>query len=393
MSTIAIETLTPVHIGSGETLHFGTDFVRGEHQGQQVLSIVDLKKVMELIGQDNIKDWVGAIEHGETTDEIVRRYSPAATITDYSKRMILDRSMDETSDMLNTQIHDGFGRPYIPGSSIKGAIRTAIVSTLVDTIEDKEVKIDKTKRDARRNPISDRNGKIRYKANAQSIEAELFGYNPKFNYVDPNKDVFRFLQVGDACFGEIMEMAIRMVNINEREKHSFWDETKSQLIESIPAKKQTEIQLKLNETGYAFSKKRVNKLPDCMSSIAKMFEAINAHTKRVLQAELDYWEKFERRDCSKMVTKYLNRIDEMLNETQQCKPSQECILRIGYGSGWSFITGSWTKELNNFKDLVVRASRPNYNKYEKYDFPKTRRVDDRCELLGFVKLSIKEETI
>lgn len=393
MSTIKIETLTAAHIGSGETLHYGTDFLRGEHEGRSILSIVDLKKVMELIKPENVQDWVAAIEDGESTDVVVQRYEPNATMADYSKRMILDCANDKESDSLKTQIHDGFGRPYIPGSSIKGAIRTAIVATLAERIDQIEEKIDKTKRDFQGNPIPDKKGKIQLKANAQKIEAELFGFNPKMENVDPNKDIFRFLQVGDAYFEGLSEVAIKLVNVNERKKQGFWDESKSQLIEAISPEDEAEFQLKLNCAGYNFSRNKVNPLPDCMSSIPKLFKTINAHTQKLLRDEIEYWKERKSDNDSNKVSVYIEKISNVLSIVEKCVEEKECVLRIGQGSGWRFITGAWTEDLENFDDLVVPLSRRDNYKYIGYDFPKTRRVDDQCELLGFVKLSIKEETI
>ena len=392
MSTIKIKTLTAVHIGSGETLHYGTDFLRGEHKGRSILSIVDLKKVMELIKPEHVQDWVTCIEDGESTDVVVQRYKPDATMADYSKRMISDCANDKESDSLKTQIHDGFGRPYIPGSSIKGAIRTAILSFLVDELKEKkdiENIIDKT--------YKDKKGKMHYKADAKQIESELFGDNPK-------QDLFRFFRVGDAIFGENDGVALNMVNINERKGGNYWDTEKSQLIEAIAPIKHTEFELKmgfhdltellkkLGQKGYKYPEYKAQRWPQCMGSIADLFDTINNHTQQLLKAELEYWGEREHKDSKRKVTEYLNKIDEMLSETQQCKPGQECVLRIGQGSGWRFITGAWTEDLENFDDLVVPISRHDSYKYIGYNFPKTRRVDDQCELLGFVKLSIKEET-
>ncbi|MCR5496323.1 MAG: type III-A CRISPR-associated RAMP protein Csm5 [Paludibacteraceae bacterium] len=390
MSKIKIETLTAVHIGSGETLQYGTDFVTGETEDGDVISIIEPRKVLDLIGVDNVQQWVTAIERKESTSQVVKRYVPNAKLEDYSNRIILGWSEVRDTDTLKEQIHDGQGRPYIPGSSIKGAIRTAILASLVGGIQDKESKVDKTKRDSDGNPSPDKRGKIQLKANAQKIEAELFGFNSKKEGVDPNKDVFRFLQVGDAYFGELREVAIRMVNINERERQSFWDASKPQLIEAVSPEDESEFQLKLNISGYNFSRGKVNQLPLCMSSEAELFRTINTHTQKLLCEELEYWEEREDKDESDNVSTYMGKVNDILSIARKCKDGKECILRIGHGSGWCFITGAWAKSLKNFDSLVVPVSRPKNSIYEQYDFPKTRRVDDECELLGFVKLSIIE---
>ena len=367
MSTIKIETLTAVHIGSGETLQYGTDFVTGKQDEEYVISIVDPRKVMELIGEDNVYQWVAAIERKEATSKVVKQFAPNAKIEDYSKRIIMEWSAAKPSDTLKEQIHDGRGVPYIPGSSIKGAIRTAVLASLAKDLPDLE------------NKLKNKFGRV----TAELVESELFGGSP-------NKDVFRFLQVGDAFFEGLSEVAIRLVNVNERKKQGFWDESKSQLIEAISPEDEAEFQLKLNCAGYNFSRNKVNPLPDCMSSIPKLFKTINAHTQKLLQDEIEYWKERKSDNDSNKVSVYIEKISNILSIVEKCVEEKECVLRIGQGSGWRFITGAWTEDLENFDDLVVPISRHDNYKYLGYDFPKTRRVDDQCELLGFVKLSLKE---
>ena len=369
MSRIKIETLTAVHIGSGETLQYGTDFVTGKQDDEYVISIVDPRKVMELIGEDNVYQWVAAIERKEATSKVVKQFAPNAKIDDYSKRIIMEWSAAKPSDTLKEQIHDGRGVPYIPGSSIKGAIRTAVLGSLAKELPDLE------------NKLKNRFGKV----TAELVESELFGGNL-------NKDVFRFLQVGDAYFGKNYEVAIRMVNINERERQGFWDQSKSQLIEAICPEDSAEFQMKINLTGYNLSKREglVSKIPACMQSASALFETISAHTLHLLATEKEYWQEREANDATDHVTNYLERIEEMLDTVRKCEKGKECVLRIGHGSGWRFITGAWTEDLDNFASLIGPASRPANYRYTEYDFPKTRRVDDQCELLGFVKLTLLE---
>jgi CRISPR-associated protein Csm5 len=45
--------------------------------------------------------------------------------------------------------------------------------------------------------------------------------------------------------------------------------------------------------------------------------------------------------------------------------------------------------LANFEDVVIPASRPKNFNYTQFDFPKSRRIDEDSDVLGFVKLSIK----
>lgn len=369
---VKIETLTSVHIGSGEVLQIGSDFVKGKMDDDSVLAVVSPEKVLGLIGEKHLQDWVVAIERKESTGNVVKRFAPNAKVEDYAKRIVLEWSDAHERDTLKEHIHNGQGKPYIPGSSIKGAIRTAILASLAENVNDAERKID-----------ASANGKK--KANAKNVEKELFGR-------DPNNDVFRFLQVGDAYFGGCYTVSLRMVNINERTSKGFWDVSKSQLIEALCPEDETEFEMNLNIEGYNKSKREcptIGSLPNIMSSYESLFEAINEHTIRLLDFELKYWEERSDKDDSDKVESYLEKIESIKNEAENCSKGKECVLRIGHGSGWNFITGGWARDLDNFKSLVVPVARPKSQNYREYDFPKTRRVDDVCELLGFVKLSLK----
>lgn len=366
MAKIHIETLTAVHIGSGETFLYGTDIVKGKYQGDEMLALVDLRKLVKMIGTKNIYALSSAIGKGDTTESVVKRFVPNAEISDYAKRMILLRSDVNSNDTLKEQIHDGRGVPYIPGSSIKGAIRTAVMASLAQDLPDLNNKLENKS----------------VKNLARQVGSELFGKSPQ-------EDVFRFLQVGDAFFEQKYEVAIKMVSINEREKKGFWDDSKSQLVAAICPGDTSEFQIRFNEIGHqlAYCNKKVKELPYALRSVSSLFETINAHTVHLLETEMEYWKKRELFDDSEKVSEYLDKIEDMMEIAKQCTKGRECVLRVGYGSGWRFITGAWTEGLNDFKSIVDLARRNNKN-YENYDFPKTRRVDDQCELLGFVKLTI-----
>lgn len=357
MSKIQITTLTPVHIGSGNFLQYNTEFVRTTTSTGQFLRVIDDRKILDLIGEEHLNDWLLSIERKESIKDLVKRYAPQSKIADYSKRrMVLFSDVKET-DTLKECIHDGFGVPYIPGSSIKGAIRTAVLASKVKRINDLSDK------------IKDKSGKVK----ASLVEKELFGK-------DPNSDVFRFLQVGDAYFEKDAEIALRLVmrlNItgNEETLVPPVGNCKPQLVEAIGSDENTVFQMKMMPRF------------EIVSSLAKLFQLVNAHTLKLIEEEIQIWQEYGNRIGA---DKYIEKMNEVLAAIKDCE-SDECVLRIGHASGWRFITGAWTESLPNFETDVVNVARPgNYNKYSNYDFPKSRRTDSDSELLGFAKLKIVE---
>lgn len=356
MSKIQMTTLTPVHIGSGNFLQYNTEFVRTSTSTEQFLRVVDDRKVLNLIGDEHLNDWLLSIERKENIKNLVKLYAPQSKIADFSKRRVKLFSDVKDTDTLKECIHNGFGVPYIPGSSIKGSIRTAVLASMAEKIDD----------------LSDKIKKCSGRIGAKPIEKELFGK-------DPNSDVFRFLHVGDACFEKDIEIALRLVmrlNITGDKETLFpaRRDSKPQLVEAIGMEEEAIFQLKLMpQFGLA-------------SSLVDLFQLVNAHTQKLIVKEMQIWQDYVDRVGA---DEYLEKMNEILSVTKGSQ-TNECVLRVGHASGWRFITGAWTENLSNFETDIVNVARPrNYN-YSNYDFPKSRRTDSDGDLLGFIKLKIVE---
>ncbi|MCC8186835.1 MAG: hypothetical protein LIP08_04815 [Bacteroides sp.] len=124
-----------------------------------------------------------------------------------------------------------------------------------------------------------------------------------------------------------------------------------------------------------------------MGSIPELLKTINQHTGKLIDEEISHWQERADKDTGETVERYLSRLTWIRNEVTKCDGSCSCILRVGHGSGWRFITGAWTEGLGNFTKEVIPASRPGNQKYESYAFPKTRRISTEHDLLGFVRLT------
>lgn len=366
MSKIKIETLSPVHIGSGQFLQNNTDFVSDFEDDDSFLYVIDPKKILRIIGDERIDAWVKSIENGQSIKDFIKGKHPKM----YSSRSILNFAEINRTDTLKECIHNGMGLAYIPGSSIKGALRTAVLATLAANQTGLEYK------------LKDFKGKI----GASQIEKSLFGN-------DPNHDIFRYVQVGDAYFEKECEVAVNLINLNIREsKDDLIDKSKHQVVEAIGMDCESSFQLKINSSVNQWANKKSNNdiklLPDSMRSVSSLFNLVNNHTAKLIEDEIGYWSN----DVDKSGSDgYIEKLEEILDVANQCDKSKECVLRIGHASGWRFITGAWTENLKNFHDVVVPASRPRNNVYEQYDFPKSRRLgEDDSDVFGFVKLSVAD---
>lgn len=368
MSTIKINTLTPVHIGSGNLLQYNTEFVPFKLKGNQMIGIIDERKILDLIGVEHLNDWVLSIERRESTKDLVKRYAPQSMIGQYLKRYEQSFADVKPTDTLKECMHDGMGIPYIPGSSLKGAIRTAVTATLVSQYP----------------PTTSEQSNVRKLATM--VEGRLFGRNPQ-------EDVFRFVQVGDAYFAPQCEIALRLImSMNITQSSTLYpkvEHQKPQLVEAICVDEQSTFSMKIDTASYTRCKSKMEgmgTLPMEIQTLQGLFYLVNQHTIRLVNEEISYWE-----EVNKQLTgaeAYINQMREILEVANQCS-SDSCVLRLGHASGWRFITGAWGEQLPCFETQIVNQARPKNENYSGYDFPKSRRTDSDGDLLGFIKLTIQ----
>lgn len=167
---MTVTTLSPLHIGDGNELRQDFDFL--VNNGRTYRLNVDI--ILTAKSSSMIPDRSGQYPlPGKLLQE--KDYKNPAFFRYVVPGFPRSRRADAR---LQSCIKDVYDRPYIPGSSLKGAIRTALAWTGWDEI----------------NPRLDRRalGHNRKWA-GQSLEKKLFGR-------DPNNDLLRALQVGD-CSG------------------------------------------------------------------------------------------------------------------------------------------------------------------------------------------------
>jgi len=370
---IKVTTLAPVHIGSGTLLQYNSDFftVTVAKSGNSFVRVIDPRKILELIGEEHLQDWLLAIERKQNIKEFMKVYAPDAKPVDYSSRkMYLSLGSFKEGDTLKECIHNGLGLPYIPGSSIKGAIRTAVTATLAKRTSGLEEKI--------RNKKNNFEGKV--------LESKLFG-------ADANQDIFRFLQCGDVYFRGGCEIVFRLqmyLNITQKDSLVEKDDIKPQMVEAIGVDETAECLMKLNTDYYQWIKGKqpgsVGTLPPEMENMSSLFKLVNEHTLGLVEQEIAFWSKQEKSGAESYV-KEMEQLAETI-KTSIAERGKSCILRVGHASGWDFITGGWARELPNFECDIVPASRPNDKVYSQYAFPKSRRLDSNGEYIGFVRLEM-----
>ena len=374
---IKLETLSPVHIGSGEIFQKGFDYIVTAGRNEEGVTkskiyFIDIEGIGKLINNDRnvtINDWITAIN--EKNQNFLNRFGTQA----YSKK--IDVEDIKVRNQIVGCMLDSNGTPYIPGSSIKGAIRTVIFSDLA--IKDK-------------NLIESIN-----KASDYSKIKDLLNDWYKKIFGEPENDFLKNLLIGDVYFPKNSDVETIINQIRFKKKTMEGSLTQTLQVINIGADSTFRIinkgkYLDPNKSNQNEGMKYYNDFLNLLNQkgLSYLFNLINETTLRLIDSLIDSIPEqnpvFEKSvENSK---DFLNCLNILKEDTKACKiKGDKCILRIGQGSGWEFITGGWEKKLSP-KALQIILNK-NYNKNpQASDFPVTFWADDFIEPLGFCKLSM-----
>ena len=376
-----LETITPVHIGSGETLnHIDGYYANGRWYH------IDLDKVLAHPNAD-----INALtsEMGQRDFRWGRYLKQRNMVaTEFAAYSLLCAQDPETTD-IRESIKSIRNRPYIPGSSIKGAIRTMLLS---DLIYENEQQFDKSSAYLNREIEGGPPSKRRQRYPAQEIEKLGFGN-------DPSHDLLRALQISDTEPLESDSLAIEMawtVTLNRQnelvQKIDNGTEYKN-FVEVIQAKQRLDFTLKIDD--FLFREREVTRLnfSDLQEKTLRDFaDVCHFKTQMLLEDERDFYAEHN-------FTEIANLYDQLFGLNNSLTEGA-FMLPIGWGTGYH--TNTVTNLFTDGDDAPINsmrlrrhyrlgASRSQRDYYDDRAFPKTRRILYRRQNpvapLGWIKIS------
>lgn len=305
----SIEVLTPVHVGSGVKLAEGIDFIKSNTS----VHIVPQSELMKYI--ENNQDEMDRFINGNYKLNSLNR------IPDGKQYNI---SLGRTSE-INEFERNGNGKPYIPGSSIKGAIRTILVKKRFDELTTDE-----------RNELLGSVTSNRKEWASEPIVKQLLGENS-------NNNLMRVLEVFDAEFEELELERIYILSLTNDSGTSYgwkqlWNRQNtidprraSQVIaETLPKQSKGFFSINLHSflfnNSTAASTLRFNE--NSLNDIYSLISTINLYSKQKLEKEKEFFSKLQ---SPKKLNSVINEIDKLLNKIKNLS-KDEFILRISWGS-------------------------------------------------------------
>ena len=374
MQKATLKTLAPVHIGNGLTLNKDIDFV--VQNGK--VGFVNEEKILNLVGgTDNVGAWVSAIDKGTPILTWLEQERGLRNIKleQIASRLLPIRTACH-STQLKTHYRTSMQGVCIPGSSLKGALKTAVWDSITDENMLSRFTV---------NDLKNSRGRWAY----DTADKKLFGKIA-------NDKSTRFLKIGDIHFGSATTEVYEFQILNKRFEQ--WETKRGQqmLIECIPTGASATFEYKLDNLLLTRNK---DKYPDTWRELNTGFisqgkeqlaKLVNDFTLELLNWEIDELEKenLENHDDG---TDLLDDLDRVYKLAEKCQPD-EFVIRVGGHSGWKFTTGGWIrKEALRISEFDLKSIRKTIQRNRDYDmalWPKTRKVSERGQVFGFVKVSL-----
>lgn len=374
---LQMEVLTPLHVGAGAEKDWvqGSDFV--VHEGK--VKVLNLKKVAQFVNVDDLTKVL--LEKNSTT-----LLSKLAGNLDKCIEAVFDSNYFGTND-IKTFLKNGLtNNPIIPGSSLKGAIRSILVEYLLN-------------------------------GSKTLNEDNLFG---KASVGD---EFMRFIKVSDTEFENTNLVNTKIFNLrstteggwkysgghNSKTNANFQKDGFNTFYEVIEPNEKSIMSLSIADVAFKnyadkiaqFSSKKSNLINN---NVSFLFSIINAHTKKYLEKEKAFFTKYK----TDKTVKIVESIELLIKQLPE--NGEYCILKMAAGSGFHSITGDWQfddysidRVYSEFTDKrtgqLKQKSRGNIRVDGKYiESSKSRKIailnDDKFSLMGFVKLRpISEQEI
>ncbi|MCF8233158.1 MAG: hypothetical protein K9J27_13350, partial [Bacteroidales bacterium] len=352
--TLEAEILTPLHVGAGAEKDWleNADFIFDKGK----VYLLDHKKVIDALGPDKFAHALTAPDKSSLKNML------PGNPDDYASKVL--ECDANTNNEIRAQVRAGLeNKPVIPGSSLKGALRSVIMHHL-----DPSKTVHKNKNDI-----------LNKKIMGSSTEGDEFG---------------RFFKVTDLSFEETKLTNSKIFNLTQKGnnfesgwKHANKNNTKPNfdpkgfntvyeviapkqkgtfdfMLADLPWRNLKPGRFYLNQKKNAERKRNQQKLDDIASleqrveaktqivkgPIEDLFGIINDYTRNYLEKEMAFFEKYNQAENT-------NKILESLSELKSLIPSDNsyCIMRLAAGSGFHSITGDWKLESHDIDKIVSKG--------------------------------------
>ncbi len=338
---LIISTLTPIHIGSGGKYSAAEFLIKGNQ-----LYRVDINKLFGMLDERSKEDFIIQLEepYFQLGSFLRGKNIEISRIKRYSCNLKAGYPA-EINEHVKTN-----GGAFIPGSSIKGSIRTAILYNL---IEKKDI---------------DRISKmldLKYWQRDREVQKFIDNFfSGKTKELSSYSSFLRFLQITDTnTISNVSVYSIKVANV-ERGGGVTWYKRRGREVtlfnETIDVNENLGVEISEHYNPNIYKDLRLGE-KERLINLDKIIEDVYIFSADLIEHELEFAEKYH--------MDFLKNFYEQL-KSKNTKDSP--LLRLGHGSGYLATTiGLKLKRYPNVFEKVRRSLR---GKSYPYEFPKTRKI-------------------
>ena len=332
---LTVSILTPLHIGTGKELLNEYDY--SVHGGRTWR----LNESALLDAQD-VEDPALVEKLAQTPPAQLLRSQDYRSDSDLFRYVLRGTPRSEAvGAQLREQIKDVFDRPYLPGSSLKGALRTALAWNVWQR--------------RKMRPEVSKLGRRRQWA-GQRYEQDIFGR-------DPNHDFLRALHVSDSAPVD----PERLLILNARVMNRRGGLAAPIEMEAIAPDTQFHLTLKVDEALFSDWAGNEQLRLDGKEVLAELPRAVQNHSLTLARQERTWFAEIGN---AKQVAGFYHQI------ANARLPARRFLISLGWGTGWASKTfGPHLQQHPDFMEHIVRDFRLARGRRQRGDpFPKSRRV-------------------
>lgn len=365
------KVLSPVHIGSGESYN-ASEYFKAKLKSEGNL--------IDVISRINISNYYLSLNDKKKNDFLRGLSDPDFDLSGFDRKIpkdfrrylaINESKFDIPANKMIDENIKTLDKAYIPGTSIKGAIKSSILYRLID---------DELIKDISRNVLD--NGNV-IKDKYYNFMSNIF--STKFIENGAQGDIMKFIRVSDSntikrpsvhdvvtVMASFREGHYEFYSRNNREKYTI------SFLETIPVDTKLSFNIINGYSDLIHKKSFENKKH--LIDIDYIKKSIFIFSRSLINNELEFADKYNM-DC----------LYDFYSEIKELNTLESPLLKIGAGSGYLATTVNLKIKKYNPDLFEEIADGTQYTNYD-YEFPKSRKITyNGGKPLGWIKLSFKED--
>jgi len=358
-----VKVLSPLHIGNGSKIS------PMEYVVDKQFHRIDMDSFFR-DEQFKMDDFIenakfGSFYLGDFYGDVAKKHILySLDVTDFSAK-VFEKSRSEVMEYIKTG-----GNAYIPGTSIKGGIRTALMWYILKENENLYSEMERYLYG-----IISRDKKPPSKKSVDNqIEKKVFGDDPK-------NDLLKVFHISDSNAINPENLRIETVNILTTRREGYGWKNYNTLIEALKIGTTLEVDIKVDDFFASSKVSEELRFKDKIEYLKKFGEICNEYARDFIDYELNFFNEYNDGRLNNLIDFYENLYEE-----------DGILLHISWGSGWHGMTiGRLIEEdiLHRLRRIYKLGRRRNAPEYVE-PFPKTRKIvfeDGKPKYpLGWIKL-------